>query len=393
MILGASILQLPAIKQAAEMGLRVVALDMNPASVGFRVPGVIAETISTVDIEGALRAAEKYNIDGVMTLATDRPIRTAAAVAKRLGLVGVSEDTAVKATNKAVMRECLAAAGVPVPAFFGVSDENEFLLAAKRVGAPFMIKPVDSSGSRGILKVDSASDTDKIKEAYRYTKSFSNIGNVVVEEFMSGPEVSVETLAVDGSVNIIQITDKKTTGAPHFAETGHTQPTGLDSDTVSRIKEVAVAANKAIGITDGPSHTEIIVTRDGPKVVEIGARLGGDCITTHLVPLSTGVNMVEACIRIALGEKPDLTSRFSKGAAIRYFAQHTGVVKSIDGVDEASKMPGIKQISIVHGVGEKVTEVIDSVSRMGFVIAQGEDARDAQLKCESAVDRIKVEIE
>ena len=385
MILGASILQLPAIEKAVEMGLKVVALDMNPEAIGFSVPGVVKEVISTIDIEVAVEAAKRHQIDGVMTLATDMPMRTVAAVAKECGLVGVSEETAIKATDKSVMREALRTAGVPVPKFFRVASINEFRAAVENIKGSFMVKPADSSGSRGILKVN---DRECLDSAYEYTKQFSHNGIVVVEECMVGPEVSVETLAIDEEIHVIQITDKITTGSPHFVEMGHTQPTRLDC--AEEIKRVAIAANKAVGIENGPSHTEIIVTKDGPKIVEIGARLGGDCITTHLVPLSTGVNMVEACIRIALGEKPDITPTLCCGSAIRYLQQRAGIVKKIDGVAETQKMPGVKQVSIVHGVGETITDITDSGSRMGFVIVQGIDADDAAEKCENAIKHISV---
>lgn len=388
MILGASILQLPAIEKAVEMGLKVITLDMNPEAVGFSVPGVVKEVISTIDIDAAVEAAKRHHIDGVMTLATDMPMRTVASVAKECGLVGVSEETAIKATDKSVMREALRTAGVPVPKFFRVASINEFKAAVDNIEGSFMVKPADSSGSRGILKVEDRTD---LQSAYEYTKQFSHNGIVVVEECMVGPEVSVETLAVDGEIHVIQITDKITTGSPHFVEMGHTQPTRLDC--AEEIKRVAIAANIAIGIENGPSHTEIIVTKDGPKIVEIGARLGGDCITTHLVPLSTGVNMVEACIRIALGEKPDIMPTLHCGSAIRYFQQHAGVVKKIEGVEEAEMMAGVKQITIVHGVGERITNITDSGSRMGFVIAQGSDADDAAGKSEKALEKIKVDIE
>ena len=388
MILGASILQLPAIEQAVKMGLSVVALDMNPDAVGFSVPGVIKEVISTIDIDSAVEVAKRHRVDGVMTLATDMPMRTVAAVAKECGLVSISEDTAVRATDKAEMREALKIAGVPIPGFHKVENKNEFLNVVERMPGVFMVKPADSSGSRGIFKVEDKAEAVK---AYEYAKKYSRNGIVVVEECMVGPEVSVETLAIDGKVHVIQITDKMTTGAPHFVEMGHTQPTRLDC--AEEIKKVAIAANKAIGIDNGPSHTEIIVTGAGPKIVELGARLGGDCITTHLVPLSTGVNMVEACIKIALGEKPDITPKINGGSAIRYFRQHVGKVKEIDGIETAEKMPGVKQVSVVHGVGEQVTDIVDSGSRMGFVIAQGSDADDAEKKCEMALKTIKVGIQ
>ena len=207
---------------------------------------------------------------------------------------------------------------------------------------------------------------------------------------MEGPEVSVETLAVNGDVRVIQITDKLTTGAPYFVEMGHSQPSQLSGGTRKKIAEVTIAANKAIGIQNGPSHTEIKVTKNGPKIVELGARLGGDCITTHLVPLSTGVDMVEASIRIALGEKPDLKSKWNKGSAIRYLKTETGIVKEITGIEEAEKILGVKQVSIVHGVGDKVSEIRSSVDRAGFVIAQAEDAMKAVAIAEEGISKISV---
>ncbi len=392
MILGASILQLPAIKKAKEMGLRVVAVDMNPEAVGFKEDDVIKEVISTIDIPNVVEAAKRNKVDGVMTLASDMPMRSVAAVAKEMGLVGISDDTALKATNKALMRQALYEHDVPVPRFYKVSNRDEYEKVTAEFRVPFIVKPADNSGSRGIFKISDLNDQQTIKDAYDYSKASSRNGDVVVEEYMEGPEVSVETLTVDGECHVIQITDKLTTGAPHFVEMGHSQPTQLDAVTAENIREVAKAANKAIGIMHGPSHTEIIVTTEGPKIVELGARLGGDCITTHLVPLSTGVDMVECCIQIALGEKPDVETKFNKGAAIRYFQQHEGFIESIEGIDMARTSVGVQQISIIHGIGDRVTDVVDSSSRMGFVICQCPTVNEAIVTCEETLSKIKISI-
>lgn len=393
MILGASILQLPAIQQAKAMGYQVVAVDMNPEAVGFREEGIEKEIISTIDIPAVVEAAKRHHIDGIMTLASDMPMRSVAAVAKELGLVGITDETALKATNKAVMRQALLEHGVPIPKFFKVSNQEEYFRAVAQFHCAFIVKPADNSGSRGIYKIEDLNDQKVISEAYQYSRQQSRSGDVVVEEYMCGPEVSVETLTVNGVCHVIQITDKLTTGAPHFVEMGHSQPTQLSPETAQRIREVAVAANKAVGITNGPSHTEIIVTKEGPKIVELGARLGGDCITTHLVPLSTGVNMVQCCIRIALGEQPDIEPKYNKGSAIRYFRQSAGVVAQITGVETAEAIDGVKQVSIVHGVGEKITEIDSSAARMGFVVAQKESAQAAVDVCENALLKITVQMQ
>ena len=392
MILGASILQLPAIEKAKEMGLGVIAVDINPEAVGFKVPGVIKEIISTIDTPAILEAAKRHQINGIMTLASDMPMQTVAVVSRELDLIGVSDDTALKATNKAIMRQTLYDNNVPVPKFYKVSNRGEYDNVVGQFCSAFIVKPEDNSGSRGIFKIENLIDRKLIESAYKYSKQYSYNGDIVVEEYMQGPEVSVEMLTVDGECHIIQITDKITTGAPHFVEMGHTQPTRLSKSTINKITTVAIAANKAIGIANGPSHIEIIITEEGPKIVEIGARLGGDCITTHLVPLSTGVNMVECCIKIAIGEKPNIEPRFNKGSAIRFFKQTAGVVKGISGISTAKNMIGVQQVSIVHGIGEKITEVDSSTARMGFVIAQGDNADDAEAKCESALNKIKVEM-
>lgn len=390
MILGASILQLPAIEKAKEMGLDVVVVDMNPNAVGFNVPGIEKEIISTIDIQAVISAAKRHRIDGIMTLATDMPMRTVAAVANEMDLIGIDEETALKATNKAEMRKALQLNNVPIPKFYVVSNKDEYKEVVKQFDVPFIVKPADSSGSRGIFEVKNIHNDTLVIEAYEYCHPFSKVGDVVVEEYMEGPEVSVETLTVNGECHVIQITDKLTTGAPHYVEMGHSQPTMLSNEIAEQISKVAKAANKAIGIKNGPSHTEIIVTKEGPKIVELGARLGGDNITTHLVPLSTGVNMVECCIKIALGEMPDIKKKWNKGSAIRYFEQHAGVIDSIEGVDKAEEIDGVQQISIVHGVGEEVTEINSSGERMGFVIAQDADVDAAIKDCLVALTKINV---
>lgn len=390
MILGASILQLPAIEKALEMGLEVITVDMNTEAIGFGVKGVVKEVISTIDTPLILKAARRHKIDGIMTLASDMPMQSVAVVCNEMGLVGISENTALMATNKAFMRDALKENHVPIPLYYRVREKKAFVEAVCKVrtaGYRCIVKPADNSGSRGVDLIEDDSDLETV---YEYTFSNSRGGEILVEEYMEGPEVSVETLAWNGVVHIIQITDKLTTGAPYFVEMGHSQPSRLSEKIKDQIKQVTIAANKAIGILNGPSHTEIKVTKDGPKIVELGARLGGDCITTHLVPLSTGVNMVECAIRIALGEKPNLNPKWSKGSAIRYLKPKIGRVKEVKGVKKAESIPGVVQVTIVHGVGEQIGEIKNSVDRSGFVIAQGEDAANAILISRKATEEIDI---
>ena len=377
------------------MGVQVIAVDMNPEAIGFKVDGITKEVISTIDIPAILEAARRHKIDGIMTLATDMPMQAVAVVAKELNLVGISSDTAIKATNKAAMREALKEAGVPVPLFYRVSSKQEYLDAVESVrksGYKCIIKPADNSGSRGIDLLENF-NAETVERAFEYSKQSSRSGDLMVEEYMEGPEVSVETLSVNGECHVIQITDKLTTGAPYFVEMGHSQPSRHSQEIKRRIEEVAIAANRAIGIENGPSHTEIKVTKDGPKVVELGARLGGDNITTYLVPLSTGVNMVECCIKIALGEKPDLSKKQEKASAIRYFDIEYGKIKNISGIEDAKAVPGVKQIFVVHGIGDTMNGIKSSGDRAGFIIAQSDSVENAIEACVTAKKLIKIEVE
>jgi len=392
MVLGASVLQKPGIDQAKEMGYEVVAVDMDPNAVGF-ADADICLVISTIDIPAVVKAAKEYHVDGVMTLASDMPMRTVAAVAKECGLVGIDMDTAIKATNKAEMREALAAGNVPIPEFHRVSTKEDYLAVVSEFKSKCIVKPADNSGSRGVFLIDDVKNMDQIEMAFHHSKEFSRSGEIVVEEYMEGPEVSVETISVDGVCHVIQITDKLTTGAPYFVEMGHNQPSMLSDEVKADISRVAIAANKAIGIKNGPSHTEIKVTKAGAKIVELGARLGGDCITTHLVPLSTGVNMVELCIRIAMGEKPVIEQQFAKGSAIRYLSSDKGTLKDVKGVEITEQIPGVQEVQIVRHVGDEVGTIDSSSSRIGFVISQAATPAEAIEICNRAMNVIKPVVE
>ena len=391
MILGASVLQIPAIVEAKKMGIYVIAVDMNPNAEGFSYADKKI-VVSTTDTKKVLEAARENNIDGIMTIASDRPMLTVAKVAKELNLIGIDEETAINATNKSKMRDALKKSSVPIPMYFSVDDYDQYKEAIEKIknkNYKAIVKPADNSGIRLIENYQE----QELEKIYKYCKENSNSGCLVVEEFMQGPEVSLETISYKGICHVIQVTDKITTGPPYFVEMGHNQPSSLDKDTLEKIKKVAIDANKAIGIENGPSHTEIKVTEDGPKVVELGARLGGDNITTHLVPYSTGVNMVEACINIALGQEVDIRKKFEKASATRYKKCDIGKIIKITGVDQAKKIQGVKDVKVVHGVGEESRQIKSSNDRVAYVISQAENTSKATLSCEKALEKIKIEVE
>ena len=386
LIIGASHLQLPAIQKAKEMGLYVGVVDFNPDAVGISAADEYFN-ISTIDEEGVYQAARKFRADGIMTLATDMPMRSVAYAANKLGLVGISYDTAIKATDKGEMIKAFEASNVEHPWYYILSSLDELETVENRITFPCISKPVDNAGSRGVMLVHSRGE---LNEAVKYSSLNGRNGGVIIEEYLEGSEVSVEIIVVDGTVHILQITDKLTTGAPHFVEMGHSQPSQLEDENIDAIRDLAVRAVRAVGINNGPAHVEIMLTKKGPRMIELGARMGGDCITTHLVQLSTGIDMIKATIDICLGDVPDLEYKFHKGSAIRYLRQSHGTIQKIEGVETAKSYEGVKQVTFVKEIGDSVKNINSSVDRIGYVIAQAESAVQAVNCCEMAINSISV---
>ncbi|TEB14259.1 Alanine-anticapsin ligase BacD [Pelotomaculum sp. FP] len=388
MIIGAGVLQLPAIIRAKELGYEVLSVDIDQNALGFKYADVKC-LVSTNDIQGILKEAERLQPDGVMTLATDMPVRSVAAVGEKLNLNTIDKKTAIRVTDKSEMRKVLKDKNIPMPKYFVVTNYVDYISASKNFTGSFIVKPSDSSGSRGVFLVE---EVGQLEKAYKHSLSHAKNGKILLEEYMNGPEVSVETFSIGGVVNIIAITDKKTSGLPHFVELRHSIPSLLGKETLMEIEKVARMAVKSIGIKNGPSHTEIIVTEEGPKIVEIGARLGGDNITTYLVPLSTGISMVDLNIKYALNEEVYIKKTLDKASCIQYISANVGKIKKIIGVDDAKIIKGVRLVKIVKGIGSIINEIESSHDRVGYVISQADNPIKAREICEEACKKIKIEI-
>jgi biotin carboxylase len=389
MIVGASVLQLPGILKAKEMGLYVGVVDYNPKAIGIPFADEYFNA-STMDEDAVLRAAKEFRPDGIMTLATDMPMRGVAKVSEKLGLRSISYSTAIKATDKFEMIKAFQASQVACPWYFAVDSLDELKTLQSRLSFPCIMKPTDNAGSHGVIL---AHNFEELIDSYDYSHESSRHGKVILEEYLEGEEVSVEVMVMDGVAHVIQITDKLTTGAPYFVEMGHSQPSRHPEAVKEQIRKLASDACAAVGITMGPAHVEIMITQAGPVMIELGARMGGDNITTALVPLSTGVDMVKAAIEIALGTTPDIRKTLDRGSAIRYFDVPFGIIKSISGAEQAKEIPGVKDIVFTKGVGERSTPIHCSNDRIGFVIAQGRDADEAIRICEEVMRTIIIGIE
>jgi len=296
-IIGASYLQLPLVQKAKELGLRTICFAWPKGAVCKDVCDVFYP-VSIVEQDEILRLCRAERIDGICTIGSDVAAPTVAYVAEQMGLPGNSYTAAVQAHDKQQMHRILTAAGVDCPK----SDEGLGVsgLGVRGLAFPLIVKPTDRSGSLGVQKVERIED---LEPAITNARALSLVGQVLVEEYIEGREISVETISQHGHHHALQITDKTTTGAPHFVELAHHQPSTLPADVQARVFAITFKALDALGITEGAAHSEYRITDGGRIVVmEIAGRMGGDFIGSHLVPLSTGYDFLKGVIEVALGE-------------------------------------------------------------------------------------------
>lgn len=389
MILGASEFQIPMVVQAKKMGIRTCVVDYRRTAPAVEHADDYFRC-SLKDLSQIVSFAKEYLPDGATAGASDVAVPAAAEVCAALGLPGLDKEAARRATDKYEMALAFEEAGVPHPRFVRLSS-LEALDKLPRMDYPMISKPVDMSSSKGIRVAHSE---EGLLDAVMGSMRASDSGEILLEEYMVGPEVSVEVLVLDGCPMVLQVTDKVTSGPPNFVEVGHSQPSVLPPKTVEEIGRVACAAAIAMGIVNGFAHAEIIVTDVGPKMVEVGARMGGDGIQQYLISLSTGLNLQEIAIRLAFGERVVLPAIYGGTySAIRFLPSVPGRVVSIEGFDAAAKIDGIALARAMCSVGDEFGESQDNSCRFGYVVSRGESRDEAVRCCEDALQKIEVRVE
>lgn len=259
--------------------------------------------ISIIDKDDILEKCREIGIDGICSIASDLAVVTVNYVANKLGLTGNSPESTEKSTNKHLMRCAFEQNGDPSPKSILIDDDTN--IEELDISFPAIIKPTDRSGSRGIYKVY---NPEEAKEAYKGALEQSLEKKVLLEEFVEGDEYSVEYVSYKGQHHFLAVTKKYTTGAPRFIETGHLEPAPISDELTEKIKKIIEHALDTLEIKNGASHSEIKIDAKGNiRIIEIGGRMGGDCIGSDLVMYSTGYDFVRMVIQIACGEAPDFT--------------------------------------------------------------------------------------
>lgn len=371
LIFGVGPLQLSIIERAKRMGLYTVGIDpMADATCRDAVDAF--EVVGGQDFEGTCAVVEKYGINAIVTAATDKPLVMMARIAEKYGFPFYSVETAQWSTDKYQMKYRFELGDVPHAQGRLISKVEE----AEGLVFPVIVKPRDNSGSRGVKL---CRNKDELKVSIEEALENSKLDTVLVEEYIEGPEYSIEGLHYDGKNEVIQFTEKKTTEFPYNVELGHKQPANLTEEQKTAIREIVSKIGKAMNFVNCPSHTELKINDRGIFVIETSPRLGGDYITSTLTPLSTGINLEDQLLHIALGEPVDTkTGRVEKASGVHFFCLPEGRVAKIDtkALEEAKNWPGIYSLNLKLKEGDEVHQITSSLNRYGEFIVKAADRKE-----------------
>ncbi|MCL2006524.1 MAG: ATP-grasp domain-containing protein [Treponema sp.] len=394
LVLGAGIMQGPALRIAAEMGLKTVAADADPNAACIADAGRF-ENIDLKNKEGiealarSLTESPAGGLGGIMTAGTDFSA-TVAWAASKLGLSSIPYEVALDASDKERMRGRFKACGVPSPEFIILNKvpDKGFSLP---ISLPVVVKPVDNMGSRGCRAVLNG---DELGPAVKEALAFSRSGRVIVEEFMEGPEFSIDALVYKGEITICGFADRHIFFPPYFIEMGHTIPSKLNAIEAEPLLQAFKQGVKALGIENGAAKGDVKLTPKGPMIGEIAARLSGGYMSGWTFPYSSGVLVTKGAIEIAIGKKPvDLEPKWNMICAERAFISIPGKIRSVLGLESARVMPYVRDVLLRGGPGDTVNFPENNVSKCGNILSVAPEREDSIKSAEMAARSILIRLE
>ncbi|MDP4276033.1 MAG: ATP-grasp domain-containing protein [Bacteroidota bacterium] len=383
LIIGAGFLQTFIIVKAKELGYETVVVDGNPKSIGFRYADEY-KTIDIVDQESCLAYAKEKKVDGVLTAATDYGVLTSAYISQQMSLPGIDYKVAQTVKNKFYIRRTLFTSQIDdLSHYYLISDLNEIDQLRDSIHFPVMVKPCDGSGSKAIKRVNSI---QHLRSACRMAIASSNVGKALIEDFIVGKEYGVESFVYNGHVHVLAILDKQMTSPPIYAELGHSLPSGLAIE--KEVKTVVSNAIITLGIDFGAVNMDILITSDNKiYIVDVGARMGGNLIGSHIVPLHTGIDYMGNLIRAAVGDEVNMASVGTYAVATKILALKPG---KITGLPDFNKITHQCQVHIFHHlqVHDSIREYKNNLDGCGYVLAVSSDKNDCLRRVELAKQMI-----
>ena len=389
LIIGAGFLQDFVIQKAKDMGYCVLAVDANPEAVGFAHADEHA-VINIVDENACLEYARGHKVDGVLTAATDYGVLSASYVAEQMGLPGIKYSSAKRVKNKYQVRKCLYDAKADDTGLaYEISSKEDIESIKACVNYPVMVKPCDGSGSRGAARVDSEKDfysacVDALNESPSH--------KVTVEPFIVGREYGVESFVENGNIHIMAVMQKDMTDPPYYAEIGHAIPSGLNNEMESKVKNCVRKAITALEINFGSVNMDLLITENGNvHIVDVGARMGGNLIGSHLVPIGAGIDYIGNMLKAAVGDECDFTPvNKCIPVASRLLALQPGVVEALPDFYDISAEDTIIEHHL--SVGDTINPYRTNLDGCGYVVCTAQNMEQAKEKAIEAKKRIDTEI-
>ncbi|MCR4743299.1 MAG: ATP-grasp domain-containing protein [Treponema sp.] len=418
LILGAGLMQIPAILSAKELGYRVCLVDADDKAIAIPKADEFRQ-IDLKDKEGILeyaRALQKGpGLAAVFTAGTDFSA-SVSYVCQKLNLPSHTFEAASNASIKTRMRKCFFDASVPSPKYFNLDKENftqeKLKEIASKIDFPLVVKPVDNMGARGCRMVRSFKEFEPaVKTAIQVSRS----GNAIVEEYMDGPEYSIDALVYDGTFTVTGFAVRHIKYPPYFIEIGHTMPADLDKSTHDQLISVFALGAKALGLERGAAKADIKFTKKGPMIGEIAGRLSGGYMSGWTYPYSSDLNLTKEALLIACGKEPQSliknrrkvdfeTSELCKNACKPYelFEVKSNKVSaerawmSIPGIVEEVKNISDEKIEYVKDFLPRTTVKLNckvdfprnNVQKCGNVISLAKDRNDAINAAQKAVSNV-----
>ncbi len=400
LIISGGIEAVEGIREAKDLGLKVIVADGDEQCPGKELADFFFH-ISTYDAMSLLNRSLDFQLDkgrihGVISIASDVPV-SVATLNTGLDLRGINLKAAALASDKYLMKRYLGRAGIPIPGFLKISKLETLQEAREKLGSPFILKPVDSRGARGVLRITDHMD---LEWAYNYALSFSPSRTLIAEEFLEGPQVSTESIVMDGRFYHLGFSDRNyeflEEYAPFMIENGGELPSVLSTENQQSILKMVEQAALSLGFDHGTVKGDMVLTHNGPKVIELAPRLSGGYFATHEIPLNTGVNFVRAAIKLAIGEKvpvSELRPRRHTHIVQRYFFPPPGKLVSIKNIHEAANMEWVKLFKIYYSPGATIGSVTSHVKRGGVFMVEGSTRKQALERAQAVYDLVQWEVE
>lgn len=391
LILGAGIYQVPLIQRAKKLGYYTIVASWPGKYPGFQYADKVYY-VNTTDKEALLKLAREEGISGVCVSGTDVCVPAQGYLCDQLGLVGPSEEGAVRAQDKLIMKQAFQAGGVRTAYYEYVDVDNRNPVEiCERIGYPVIFKAVDSSGSRGITKVNGPED---IAYAWQAAKDNTRSDKYLIEKYLTGSEFGAQACVWRGELQFIlphgDYVFQGDTGVP----VGHFAPYDMGEEIIADCKEQLALAVKALGIDNCAINADFILCDGKTYVLEIGARAGATGLV-ELTSLYYGFDYYEKILQLNMGEEVDFTPLLAKPQAnveMLFCSDRTGVVKSID---TSGVTPDPRLVSLEFDVepGDTVKQFRKGPDRFGMIVTIGDTVAEAKEVMERAKSQVRVELE